>query len=249
MDDAPTPSPDQELQAAAKRFSVSLSAALNDLIAYVAVVVRGFSDKLALIAPPFIMPMPDEGRAGSLKPPRKAAPRRYWTPEREDLLRRLYGESVSVKDILAQVNALPGAPISSPKAVLGHAADRLGLRRPPGWGNETLAKARAAQQAARRSAQAAPPHSPAPRQAAPVSQVTKAAPTAPVPPIVPAPTQFARPLPAELAPNANGFVVASFADIRDWAERFCIRYDGTNIDLVNKMRARLHRPPFSQEGP
>lgn len=67
----------------------------------------------------------------------------------------------------------------------------------------------------------------------------------------PAPPQ-PEPKPAPVVfppPGPDGKIIASFAQIAAWAQRFGIRYDGGNIDRVNKMRSMLHQPPLLQDGP
>jgi hypothetical protein len=140
-----------------------------------------------------------------------------YSPERNAVLTRDYPAGVLISKIHDAVNSLPGPKVSR-EAMVVHACSRLGLRRPA-----TSAKL-----------------APAP-VAAPASSVV-AAPAAP-PPKPPAPVLSgidARPL------NHNGKIEATYSEIRDWAARQHIKYDGGNMDLVNKARSIMRRPPFVQ---
>lgn len=102
------------------------------------------------------------------------APLPYWTPERDDVVRRLWpllGRYNTV-EIIAHVNALPGARINSPSAV-GKTAARLGL---PATRLDAAEQAEAATAAGRAAAPQAEKTTPAP---APAPAATAPAPPAP----------------------------------------------------------------------
>jgi hypothetical protein len=52
--------------------------------------------------------------------------------------------------------------------------------------------------------------------------------------------------PAQLRAEDMAPVPATLDEIRTWARRFGIRYDGSNADAVNKERRRLGLPPLVQ---
>lgn len=65
------------------------------------------------------------------------------------------------------------------------------------------------------------------------------------PPPVAAPAPKSSPAPASpYVLDDKGRVRARYIEIKAWAERFKIKFDGSNMDQVNKMRASLRLPPF-----
>lgn len=68
---------------------------------------------------------------GPANPSPAAGGKIVWTPEREALLRALWPGTTPGHDVLAQINALAGKPVSNLDALQTHAS-KLGLRRPTG---------------------------------------------------------------------------------------------------------------------
>jgi len=65
----------------------------------------------------------------------------------------------------------------------------------------------------------------------------------PAPPDPP-PARRVPPLPE---PSPDGYIRASFAEIKAWAGFFGIRYDGGNMDVVNRRRGQMRLPELIQD--
>lgn len=138
-----------------------------------------------------------------------------WSPERKDQLKARYADA-NPSDLLASVNALPGARITLAQ-MHGYANTAMGLRRMP---SPTLGKLRRGQLTTTppENVEAPRPANPAKLPIAPVSDETRPGRT----------------------------VEATFGQIRDWSVPRGIHYDGGNIDIVNRKRSQFGLAPFIQ---
>ncbi len=153
-----------------------------------------------------------------------AAPKFYrsgsrWTRERDEALAVIYPPGSSWDEITATLNSLAGPPITDLKQIVAR-VKRLHLRRSPEYIAALQLQKTRRMLASRAASQ--------PRAPTPVA---------------------ARPPSSEPLPGADGESEASFKTIAAWAADCGLHYDGTNIDEINRMRARHRRPPFIQIGP
>jgi hypothetical protein len=191
-------------------------------------------------------------------------PNSPWTAERQALAFKRYPDEGASADLLADINGLPGPPVTAGKLMQWASRNRVRL------GPELLRRLQLRNAEAARAALAKRRASPAALRPVATSSLPAAAVPARPPVIAPPPTPRApaavAPLPKPVAPpqpkppapapalagidarplNCNGKIEATFAEVRDWAARQRIKYDGGNMDLVNKSRAFLRRAPFVQ---
>jgi hypothetical protein len=170
---------------------------------------------------------------------------KWRTPERQVILQETWPAGVDVAEIVTRMQALPGGPVLAARVSVW--AAQLKLARPEEH-KAKLARERMARIRDTRwvKAPAAPAQDGAAVAAAagPVSDP----PARPVA-VVPEPARVAAPAAAKPPPlpdAVDGLVRASFREIRAWAAYFGIRYDGANVDVVNRRRVGLGLTPVAQ---
>lgn len=185
-----------------------------------------------------------------------------FTEERDAMILRLYPTETPREMILEAVNALPGQPTTL-AAMTTRAINRLGLHRPVGqrWAaKETQRDPRTSDliEAARKIAQdsagpsaadppveppPAPPPAAAEPPAQPPSEAVERVPMPLVDAMAPIPPH---PLAVTLSPpGPDGKVAAPMKTIQQW----CMlkgfgKFDGTQIERLNKFRAGRNEPPI-----
>jgi hypothetical protein len=161
----------------------------------------------------------------------------WRTPERQAILREAWPAGVDAVEIAARMRALPGGKVL--EARLSVWASQLGLYRPD-WYKQKLANERTARIAETRWEKREPAAT-APVVAAVPAPVARPVVASVVPPVAPAPAPPGLP-----APSEDGVIRASFREIQAWGGHYGIRYDGANVDQVNRRRAALNLPPVAQ---
>jgi len=172
----------------------------------------------------------------------------WRTPERRAILEATWPVGVDVFEIAARMNALPGGEVQHRRLSVWAAS--LNLKRPVEY-TERLARERMARIRTARWGRAP---AAAAQDGAAMERVAAAAGPVSDPParpvaVVPEPARVAATAPAKPPPlpdAVDGLVRASFREIRAWAAHYGIRYDGGNVDVVNRRRAGLGLPPVAQ---
>lgn len=165
-------------------------------------------------------PAPEPMRPAS-KPDYQRAPSMPWTAERVAKVREAYPTFPIVHDVLAALNALPGEQITM-QQLRDMASGRLGLRRPSYDQRAVKATHEITQK------EPLPP---------PVESVPLAPPRPP-----PAPASKP-PGPGLPEARADGFIYASFACIKAWADGARLPFDGRDVDRLNLARKFQGLPP------
>jgi hypothetical protein len=173
----------------------------------------------------------------------------WRTPERRAILAEAWPAGVPAAEIGARMRALPGGEVLDSRISVW--AAQLKLVRPD-WYKAALADERTARIRDTRWVKA-PGEAPEPVVDAAEPAVAVAEPV-PAPAVVsrPAvtmhiwPPSAARKPPALPPAGEDGLVRASFREIREWAAFYGIRYDGGNVDQVNRRRAGMGLPAVAQ---
>jgi hypothetical protein len=161
---------------------------------------------------------------------------RTWrTPAREAIMREMWPTWATAEAIRARLDAVDVDRVIPAAADISTWAAALGIKRPAGfrWSRHAVAevnRARGVAAARERVAEAAPAEV-LPVEAPAVSSVSPIGRGA---------------IPALPAAGDDGVVRASFGEVRAWALFFGIRYDGTNMDQVNRRRLGMRLPPITQ---
>ena len=161
----------------------------------------------------------------------RAATTRIWSPERDALAKAAFMRGDNYEEIRIAANKLPGPTIETPKAVKSH-IHKLGAARSPEYIAALNARRSEALKGYRLPAAVVPqPHAQQPSPAQP-------------PPVAPATGPAA--VAAPPASTDYGVTEATFAEIRRWALRYAVDFNGTNIGAVNKLRKQCKLPNFVQ---
>jgi hypothetical protein len=161
----------------------------------------------------------------------------WRTEARRAVLARMWPTYASTPEVRAALDAIDVDRPVPEAADLSIWAHQLGLKRPEGFrrkrpdvagGNQARGVEAARERVAADVCAPAPWVPPAPVAAVSVSSIGRGA------------------IPALPAAGDDGVIRASFGEVRAWALFFGIRYDGTNMDQVNRRRAGMRLPPVTQ---